>query len=263
MQLPTLSTLRTSSNVNLARLTSLAIPIGSIIVSVLIILLIVRPKFMEVFRLRASNQELSVRVQSLQQKIEKLENLDRGELEQQLTAAEQLLPSDKGVFSLVGQIEKSAAASGVLLSRIEVAPGSLSESLPEKPAPAPSDAGEGTDVGDVAQKVQLKVSLSSDYKSLLQFLNNMLSLSRVITIRDLSVSAASSSSGESSQIRISLAFDAYWKPLPKQLASIESPIAELTPSESARLENVQLTGFVTPPTVPEVPKGKPDLFTPF
>jgi Tfp pilus assembly protein PilO len=167
------------------------------------------------------------------------------------------------VDRLVGQIERSAAASGVLLSRIEVAPGSLSESLSEKPAPASSGAGEGTDVGDVAQKVQLKVTLSSDYKSLLQFLNNMLSLSRVITIRDLSVSAASSSSGESSQIRISLTFDAYWKPLPKQLASIESPIAELTPSESARLENVQLTGFVTPPTVPEVSKGKPDLFAPF
>jgi len=261
MQLPSLSTLKTSSNIELTRLISLAIPIGSIIISFLIILLIVRPKFMEVLRLRSDNQELTDRAEKLQQKVKKLEGLDRFELEQQLTASEQLLPSDKSVFTVIGQIERAAGASGVLLSRVEVAPGPLDDSSAGKPMPAPGNQGEDADVGSLAQKVQLKLSLNSDYKSLLQFLNNLLSLSRVITINDLSVSASSSEG--STQIRVSLSFDAYWKSLPKQLASIESQIADLTPSELDRLKNIQSTGFVSPPTVPEVSKGRPDLFAPF
>ncbi|OGD83207.1 hypothetical protein A2165_04225 [Candidatus Curtissbacteria bacterium RBG_13_40_7] len=261
MQLPAISAIKESS-VEFTRLTTLAIPVGSIIVSLIILVMVVWPKFSEVLRLRTDNDILFNRAEKMTAKVQQLKGLDKIQLEQQLGAAEQLLPSDKGVFTLVGQIQNSANTSGVLLSRIEVAPGSIDEDSDQKPNTAPS-AGSKDVTSASAYRIQLKVSLGGDYKSFLQFLTNMLSSSRVLTIGDLSVSSSASSSESSSQIRVNLSFDAYWKPLPKQLASIESEIVELTPSQVALLANVAPTGYISQPTVPDVLKGRDDLFTPF
>lgn len=259
MQLPTIAILKSENSAQLTKLTNLAAPVGALVISLLILIFVVWPKFSEVLRLRTANKDLTSRAFNLNQKADKLASLDNLLLEQQLVAAEQLLPSDKSVFTLVSQIEKTAGASGVLLSRVELTPGNLSENaVPDKPVPAQSAGKE--DLG-VASKIQLKISISSDYRSLVIFLNNILSLPRAVAVRDLTI-AASSSTG-SSQIKASMLVDAYWKALPKQLASIESPVEEPTPNEASRLERISSTGFSTLPSIPSVPLGRQDIFAPF
>ncbi|OGD89107.1 hypothetical protein A3F45_04185 [Candidatus Curtissbacteria bacterium RIFCSPHIGHO2_12_FULL_41_17] len=260
MQLPTIAILKSENSAQLTKLTNLAAPVGALVISVLILIFVVWPKFSEVLRLRTANRDLTTRAFNLTQKADKLGSLDNLLLEGQLVAAEQLLPSDKSVFTLVSQIEKTAGASGVLLSRVELTPGNLSENAaPDKPVAAQSAAKDDT-LG-VASKIQLKISISSDYRSLVIFLNNILSLPRAVAVRDLTI-AASSSSG-SSQIKASMLVDAYWKALPKQLASIESPVEEPTPNEASRLERISSTGFSTLPSIPSVPLGRQDIFAPF
>lgn len=259
MHLPTISILRSENSAQLTKFSNLAVPVGALVVSLLILIFVVWPKFSEVLRLRNANKDLTTRAFNLGQKTDKLSSLDNLLLEQQLVSAEQLLPSDKGVFTLVAQIEKTAGASGVLLSRVELTPGNLSENaVPDKPVPAQSTGKEDL---QVASKIQLKISVSSDYRSLVIFLSNILSLPRAVAIRDLTI-AASSSSG-SSQIKASMLLDAYWKSLPKQLASIESAVEELTANEASRLERIRSTGFSILPSVPSVPLGRQDIFAPF
>lgn len=261
MQLPSISVLKLQNSAEITRLTNLAAPIGALVISFIIIIFVVWPKFSQVLRLQGANKDLTIRSSNLSQKASKLASLDSILLEQQLVAAEQLLPSDKSIFTLVSQIEKTAGASGVLLNRVELTPGNLSQgAVSDKPVPSQSQAKD--ELSGVASRIQLKLSISSDYRSLVIFLNNILSLPRALAVRDLTISAASSGT-LSSQIKASMLLDAYWKPLPKQLASIETPVEEPSANEAARLERIKSTGFSTFPTVPSVPLGRQDIFAPF
>jgi len=245
-------------------------PAGAIGISLVIIFLIAWPKFTQVLNLREVNRELATRAASLNQKAQDLANLNKEDLEVKLSGAESLLPSDKEVFSLVTQVENAARSSGVLLSRLETAPGTIGEGQANiatkgTSAPVSQQPGGGSSFDAGIPKIQIKISLAGDYKSYLQFINLLLSLPRVVAIRDLAVSS-SSSSGQSSQLRISLTIDAYWQPLPKELASIESPISELTPQETETLRQIKTTEEsvgVPSAAVPVVPLGRLDLFAPF
>ena len=235
----------------------LAAPGGAIIISVIIIVFVIWPKFTQILQLRSDNEQLEKRVASLDAKAEKLASLDSGDLDIKLGVVEQLLPSDKGVFTLVTQIENTSRASGVLLNKIDLSPGSLKDSGATKDASSST----GSTQGDLAPKIQLRILLTGDYRSFEQFLKNIFSISRVLAVKDLSLSSSASSSDQTTQVRASLTIDAYWQPLPKELNSIESNVEDLTIEESATLDQIRSTGFISAPTIPLVPKGKSDLFS--
>jgi len=257
MNLPSITLPKIGDEAEISKWMGLAAPGGAIIISLIIIIFVIWPKFTQILQLRSDNQQLTERVMSLEAKAKQLASLDRGDLDIKLGIAEQLLPSDKGVFTLVTQIERTAAASGVLLNKIDLAPGSLKESSDTKET---SSGSTGTQ-DDLAPKIQLRLSLTSDYRSFEQFLKNISSVSRVLAVKDLSLSSSATSSEQTSQVRASLTIDAYWQPLPKELNSIESKIEDLTNEELATLEQIRSTGFISAPAIPSVPTGKVDLFS--
>ena len=219
------------------------------------------PKLSETLQIKNSNSELTQNADSLKQKAGILSRLDQAELEKQVVASEQLLPSDKNVFLLISQIERAAASSGVLLNRVESTPGLLDTASGGASAnPAAPSAGAPT---EIAPSIKVSVSLTSGYSSLLSFLNNVLVIPRAVSITDLSVSSATSEG--SSQLKVSLSIVAYFKQLPTDLGSIEAPVAELTQSEKERLKKIIDTGLATAPSVsvPQVPVGRADIFAPF
>jgi len=258
----TKATAKAESNLDIAKYLSLAVPVVSVLVSFAVLLMIVWPKFSEALQIKKSNTEFVQKADSLKQKAVILASLDKAELEEQVVAAQQLLPSDKNVFLLISQIEKAAAGSGVLLNRVETTPGSVGAvSAGQSASPAPSGAGVQT---EIAPSVKVSVSLTSGYSSLLQFLNNTLTLPRVISISDLSISASSSEG--SAQLKASMSIIAYYKQLPTDLGSIEAPISELSGSEKAKLKQIIDTGLASTPSVTEVPQvsvGRADIFAPF
>lgn len=277
MSIPTLTTLKADSNAEISKLAAYAPSVGAFVVSFAVVFFIVWPKFSEVLRLRAANSELSASVELLAKKADILEVYaeDKDQLEVQLGAADQMLPSDKGVFTLIAQIEGAARSSGALLNKLDIAPGSVNAnqsksaggaqavvtptSVPPVTGDPPTIPGAETGVGQAAPKVQTKLSVTSDYKSFLQFIKNLLSLSRVVEVKDLSVAAAEGSG----QVRASLTVEAYWQALPRELSAIESPVETLTGEEEEKLSRVTDTGHITTPTLPTVPLGRSDLFAPY
>ena len=125
MNLPSIALPKIGTEVDLSRWISFGAPVGAILISLIILLFIIWPKFTQILQLKSDNQELAGRVQSLNLKAQKLASFDKNSLDLKLGASEQLLPSDKDVFPLVTQIERTSAASGVLLNKVDVAPGSL------------------------------------------------------------------------------------------------------------------------------------------
>src|SRR3990167_1653685 len=186
----TKATAKAESSLDIAKYSSLAVPVVSILVSFAVLLMIVRPKFSEALRIKKSNAEFAQKADGLKQKAGILASLDQAELEEQVVASEQLLPSGKDTFLLISQIEKAAAVSGVLLNRVESTPGLLDTASGGASAnPAAPSAGAQT---EIAPSIKVSVSLTSGYSSLLSFLNNVLTIPRVVSVSDLSVSAASS-----------------------------------------------------------------------
>lgn len=266
MDVPALSTLKVSDRGEISRFASLAPSIAAIVISLVVVVFIVWPKFSEVLRLRRANSELTSRVAQLEAKAQKLEVLDRDELTSQLAAAEQILPSDKSVFTFIAQVENFAKGTGVLLNRVEVAPGVLQgdqvANQPAIQAQPPGAVGGAQAVTAVSPKVQLKITLSSDYKSFISFLTAILNSARLVSVEDLTISS-SSTSGGAGQVRTTLLVDAYWQSLPVELAAIETPVEDITETEAQILSRVASSGSVGSPVVSQVPLGRSDLFAPF
>src|SRR3990167_3250494 len=255
------ATVKAQSSLDIVKYSSLAVSAVSILVSLLILFLVVWPKLSETLQIKNSNSELTQKADSLKQKAGILSRLDQAELEKQVVASEQLLPSDKNVFLLISQIERAAASSGVLLNRVESTPGSL-DTASGGASVNPAAPSEGVQT-EIVPSIKVSVSLTSGYSLLLQFLNNVLAIPRAVSITDLSVSSATSEG--SSQLKVSLSIVAYFKQLPTDLGSIEAPVAELTQSEKERLKKIIDTGLATAPSVsvPQVPVGRADIFAPF
>lgn len=252
MNLSTL-TLPKIAGVETSKGLSLIAPIGGIVVSLIVLAFIVWPKYTEIKGLKSANFELETRAGSLESKLDVLSSLDASVLEKQVAASGALLPSDKDVFILIRQIENAAASTGIVLSKVEVVPGSIN---------AAGGAGAVTEANTVplsssASKVQVRLSITSGYASLLSFISKMYSGARVINIEDITIGT----SGES-QVRTAFSIDAYWQALPIDLGSIEKPVLPLTASEVELLNKIGEEGVSSVPTVPEVPLGRNDLFAP-
>ena len=272
MDLSALSTVKVAKNEDITRFVGFLAPAGAIFISLLILIIIVWPKFNEVLALRKSNQELTIRADKLEVKAQKLAGLNKSELEQNLGVSEQLLPSDQETFTLLRQIENAAGASGALLNRLDTTPGSIvtrtTGSSPSASVSGGASGAPGTGTGagplpisglDKAPAMILRISISGDYRSILQFLINTLAIPRVVEISDLTLSTS-----DGQLVSASMATSGYWQPLPSELGSIEADIEELTDTKRAKLSEIGFTGFVAPTTVvPPVPIGRSDLFTPY
>lgn len=254
MNLPNLSGILRSQTVvkiDFGRWQTIVAPAAAIFVSLVILISVIRPKFIDALRIRAQNQELETRVTNLGAKAQLLASQDKFLLDQQLSAAEAMLPSGEALFSFVRQVESVAATSGVILNKIDVGPSALASGTKQEAV--------------TASKIQVKVAVTSDYRSLVTFLSQILSLPRANGIAELTISS-SATGGEAGRLRTSMVIDAFWRSLPRDLGSIEAPLAQLTDEELEFLAKVQSATVSTPSlggAVPQVPTGRSDLFAPF
>lgn len=260
MNLPNIGTLKATGGMENLRGLALAAPVGAILASLAILALIVWPKYTEIQQLKADNLELATRAQGLEEKVQVLATLDSRNLEKQLAAAEALMPSEKEVFVLIRQIENASASTGLLLNKVEVVPGTINDAGGDT-QPGAGGAVAAPPVGStsIAPKIQVRISVTTTYGSLLQFLSALYSGARTVTVDDITVST---SSGES-QVRAAITVEAFWKPLPVDLGSIEKPVVKLSDKETQILNAVAEKGLSSQPTVPTVPLGRSDLFAPF
>lgn len=269
MNLPSFTLGKSLPKVEFGRTQVLLAPAGAILISVVILVLVVWPKFTQALAIRSENQQLYGRVGVLEAKVGILESVDGDQLQEMLGNSERLLPSDKSVFPYIRQIEGAAAGAGVILNKVDVAPGTLSaqtQAPAGTSAPASGLAGASTEPAEAANKVQVKVAITSDYKSLVTFLERIAGLARVSAVRDLTI-ASSGTSGEIAPLRSSMVIDAYFSPLPKELGSVEAPVELLTAAEEEILTAARSAEISSPvatsSAVVAVPTGRTDLFAPF
>lgn len=263
MNLPTLASAAKVEKLDISKVIIFAPPAIAILASFLIAFFVVWPRFKDVLSLQQSNKTLAENAISLEQKVTALASVDRTKLKAQLLAADQLIPSDKNIFNFIGQIEGVRNLSGVVITNLSVGTvgqfGASKADASGAAAPTPPPVATSVDpVLSNASQVQMKLSLTSDYRALFQFLDNVYALPRVAIVKDLSLSAADS------QLTTNMTINALWQALPTELAAVESPLLTLTASQEELLSKIEKSGTaITTQVVPEVAKGRSDIFTPF
>jgi len=264
MNLPSISSnlKAETKGLDFSRYTTFGAPIAAIVVSLIVLVVVVIPRFSQALKVRSSDADLASRVNALNQKSTLLSGLDESQLQDELKTAEEAVPSDKSIFPIVRQIETTASQNGVILDKVDVSPGALSDSSAgASPSPAPNSQSAGTQTTSAAPSVEVKISTTSDYRSFLKFLSALYTLPRVVSIGDLTLGATGSS------LNVDIVIDAYWKALPTQLGSVETPLAQLTAQEQEVLKNVQAAeatnSAATSSAIPDEPTGRNDLFAPF
>lgn len=262
MNLPAVTIPKNGISVGISKYLPFAMPTLSIAVAILVAYFVIWPKFGEVLSMRTTNKQMDVQAAQLEEKALTLNvfSQDKVSLEKQLAQAERLLPSTNGVFLVLREIELAAASSGILLEKTDVDAKSLSTE--QKGPAAPDQPGKNASaVSNLSPSVVIKLSLTGGYKSFLQFMGSLYNNSRVVSIDDLTLSSSAQSS--SSVVRAAITINAFWKPLPKDLGSIDKPVDKLSGAENSRLSAVEAVQTATASAVPRVPLGRSDLFAPF
>ncbi len=271
MNMPSLTVAKTGEkSMDFSKVLVFAPSVVAIAASVLIGFFVVWPTFGETSRLRASNKTLEATAVKLEDKAKALSLVDQTLLKSQLSVSEQILPSDKNIFPFLQQIENIRNNSGVIISNLSVGSVGKFNSGNAKSSDASADAAGASGAPPApttndpvsaagATTLDMKLSVNSDYRSMLKFLGDIYSLPRVTVINDLSFGA-----GQDGQLTTSLTISSLWQTAPTQLPSVEAPLAVISKEGQDLLTKVQNTGTVnTPVVVPDLPKGKPDIFSPF
>lgn len=262
MNLPTLSSAsKVEKSLDISRALLFVPPVLAILVCLLIAFFVVWPRFNDVLRLQKSNKILVENALALEQKVIALQSVDKSKLKSQLLAASQLVPSDKNIFNFIAQAEETRNSSGVAITNLSVGTvgqfGTAKPDASQKTAPTPPPATNDSAPAAGASEVQMKLSLTSDYKSLLQFLDGVYALPRVVIVKDIAFASVES------QITTSMTINALWQPLPGELASVQAPLLKLTKSQEDLLAKIETSGTsITVQAVPEA-EGRNDIFTPF
>lgn len=273
MELPTLAvaTKRAEKTFDLSKVLLFGPSIFAIVVAFIVAGVVVWPKYQEVQQLKISNKTLEETAVKLESKAAALSALDKEKLRSQLVAADQLLPSEKGIFTFIRQIENVRTNSGVIINNLSVGSvGQFSSGSGEPaeagttgsataPAPAPPPTAQGTpgqvELGDV-QTVTAKVTISSDFDQIFSFLNQLYGLPRVT-----SVSGLTFAQDQRGLISTTMDITSLWQELPTQLPSVETPLPDLSSAEIELLAKVQSESSISPPVVvPDVPKNKANIF---
>lgn len=271
MELGLGSLAKTTKSAEASKFIAVLPSVVSIVVSLVVIGLVVWPKFSEVLKLKDANKQLEISLSSLETKAQKLTGLNKSTLKSQLGQAELLLPSNKNIFSALAQIENAAATSGIIVDKLDVAPGAVSAYAAPTGDAAPTGAvapGAGglPEEQNLASDIPVRITVTGNYKSILQFIDTMQKHSRIVELKDLTLSVGQGDGSSSvSQITTSFTLHVYWQQIPTELVAIDAPVEDLSAEESAVLARVSFEEeeSLAPVEIPQVPLGRADLFAPF
>ncbi len=190
------------------------LPVGIILASIVILLLIIIPQFQQYF---ISSRELNDEAQKLQvlkNNYNFLLNLDDSQSNADLKTLSVVLPSDKDFAGIVNAISYASAKTGVSVGDFEFSVGNLSGATQGGVSASPS--------------IKIDINLSGDFKSMMQFITELYKTAPASEVTDITIN---SGAGD-----ITVFF--YYKPLVAQNVDDTLPIAALSDKDLALIKTV-------------------------
>lgn len=225
----------------LAKLTAYIAPIVAVIVIVILLLGIVRPRVGAIFQLRKKIVESQQKVVILETKLSTLRSFNLDKLQQDVKKAEIGIPADKDLPGLLLNLEKLAQDSGVAIAAAQLSPGLIGK-----------EDGKGT-----AENFPVKFTITGGFAQIKSFLGAVASSPRVIDLRSLAMAS------EQASLSASLDLDIYYLAIAAAKFSVDDPLQTITADEAKILQSLVPPSQITVSPAPApITTGKADPFAP-
>lgn len=158
------------------------IPVGVIILSFILAILIIVPQFREYLAMQKQSGETTKRIESLKKNIATLSSLDTNALSDNYESVARILPSEKDFIGVLEAISKASSVSNVKVADFSFSVGNLatpSASLGSRPS------------------LDLNLSVTGDYVQVKKFLSEMGDASPIAEVKSFNTNANAASIGVS------------------------------------------------------------------
>lgn len=197
----------------------------------------------------------------LQDKLNRLTETNDAALQSQVTAFEQVLPSNKPALDLLAALSRLAREKKVILSAITLNPGKVeaedqgTEVTRQRKAETPK-----------LQNFSLEFSAEGNLQQVGSFISGLERTAPLMKIDQFSLSLVGGRLEESGEftpnrVKAELTVQVYYQKTPETIGGVDQPLAELSEAEAELLDTLQ-EFLVYSPVQPQAPTGKTDLFAP-
>lgn len=179
-----------------------------------LVVLVVYPQTREYFKTSSSIQDAQTRNQNLLKKIDSLRKVDIPLYRSSIDTSLKAVPEEKDIVSVLGYIQRLAAARAVNVDSI---------SFPQAP-------GSGK-----VNNFQVTISITGRQSTIKNFVDDIGSFFRLMKIDGLEVSKGKSDDAYQATIRLL----AFYNVLPNALGDIEKPVSLITSEENQIISKIQ------------------------
>lgn len=217
--------------------------ITTVLVSVLLFIYVIVPQFQNWFSIR--NEVIAVRskINTLNQNINFMNNLDKGITNSQLQVATTTLPAEKDFIGLINVIVESALQSGVSVQDFSFRVGYIEQS--SENAEAASESG--------LSPIQIAIEVNGSVNGVQRFLAEISEKIPLAEVLDID--------GESRSTNINMQF--YYKEFPKLVLEGDTPIEPVSEEKSElirKLSGWETAGGMIDSTIPNGSTSAVPLF---
>jgi len=215
------------------------VPAFSILICLIIIFTILIPQYSLLQQNRKSLSEINNKIDTYENKAAALNNIDPVYLRKNLTALLLVLPEDKEILTVVGQVQGLLNKNQLSLQGMTFSNGFPAENN--------------------ISGFEIRIQISGDINNLDKFMKDLKEIPRITKISKLSLSGGANSGSIQSDFGIT----AYFQPLPGSIQNLDQPVTEITGEEKDLLSKyeqyipVQSTTQRAAPAIP----GKVDPFS--
>lgn len=199
--------------------------VGLVVFALLVV--VVKPKILDILAVRSEISDLRVKLGNLTQKLATLENLDKKDLKERFLVTNEALPSEQDVAGFLAGMERLAAESGVLVEKVELSPETVASAS--------------------ASYFHSRAILKGRLENIKDFLAKMSFSRRVLRVKTVSLSASSQEIATPSMVMATLSINVFFEPLPAFLGEADEPLPALSQKDKEIFEEIANFSFVSQP----------------
>ena len=191
-----------------------------IISSLILIVFIILPQISKLIANNRAEEDLKVKHNFLEIKVQALENYDAQDLIKKVDFALSSYPADKDFGNVIGLIQNLTAQSGFILSAISL-------------------GNQGAKVAN-AQSFTIKLDATGPRRLLSILFSNVETSSRLMRVGNIDVISTS----DQQVVNVSMNIDVLYSPAPQSFGSVDSPLPEISQKEEELI--TKLAKNITP-----------------
>lgn len=205
---------------------------GIIVIGVLVGLI---PQIKDIVTIRASIDELSKTLDSLDAKYQALTSMSDAELNSMVSMVESALPSDKPIFQALEVVQSQAFEYGLVVDSFDFSPGSVaSESASVKQKSTKQASG--------ISFLDLEVTLMGTFENLLQFVKALENSGPLTEVQGFSVSSAATFEND---VKTTIMLKIFYMPSPQVIGGVTTPLKLMSQTQIAAIEQLTTLARVT------------------